>query len=139
MDNDLHYPFCITFFIVSMDVKAIKIKAIFNSLTMKLNYLLLIVILLYVFFISCIRTTQNVKSSQKEISSFSLLLINNRNLPSGINGNISGDKIFILPGATKTLIANFFSSDKSKVYVGSTEKESGITINDFSNPTGIIE
>jgi CubicO group peptidase (beta-lactamase class C family) len=75
------------------------------------------------------------KSSEKLLTSFVFLKANNQGIPSDITGVISGNSVSLIipPGmTTNNLIANFSNSVNSKVYVGSTLEQSGITSNNFS-------
>ena len=74
------------------------------------------------------------KSSQKSITSYAFLKINNPTLASDVIGTISGSNISVaVPSdSSKSLIATFTNSDKSKVYIGNVQQQSGTTTNDFS-------
>ena len=105
---------------------------------MKPGYLMLLFIFTNLFFSDCKKPAQDatIKSSAKELTNFAFLKTNNPSLAQDVIGNISGNKIFLIvpAGTTTTLVANFSNSDKSKVYVGTTEQRSASTINDFSSP-----
>ncbi|MBL4676788.1 MAG: serine hydrolase, partial [Mucilaginibacter sp.] len=77
---------------------------------------------------------EQVKSSAKQITSFSFLKANNMGLSADVTGTISGNTITLNTpfGASLTLVATFESSAKAKVYIGSTLQTSGTTSNNFT-------
>lgn len=99
------------------------------------------IILFITFFLSCSKKDSTptpppvVRSSEKTIQSFTITQSLNNQLTSDIIGTIQSNSIGIQITANITntqFIATFTSSNKSKVYIGSTEQISGQTKNDYA-------
>jgi D-alanyl-D-alanine carboxypeptidase len=102
-----------------------------------LNHLKFVVLFLVSsILLSCTKPHTELPSSGN-ITDFSFLTENNKAIAISSSGTITGNdiKIFLPPGSdAHALIATFTITDSASVTVNGIPQQSGITVNDFSNP-----
>ncbi len=106
------------------------------------RYMLCILLGSFLFIISCKGSdvwdiaNRSVGTSDKAITSFQFLALQNSQLDQNIDAPISGSSIQPITPYTldATALVSSFTTNGETVSVGGVEQQSGVTVNDFSSP-----